>query len=176
MRRGSARWSAILWWVIAIVGVLGVLALLTVGANTPPDPTLGGLPGFGEVALQVTPAGGTATQYCAVLADTDEQRAKGLMGQRDLAGYDAMVFQFAADTTGPFYMRNVPVGLSIAWFGADGTFVSSADMAPCGDKDGCPNYTATAPYRYAIEVLQGGLGELGIREGSTITVGGACGG
>ena len=176
MQRRSAKFAAILWWVIATSAVLGVLALLSVGANTPAEPTLAGLPGFGEVAFQVTPAGGTAAQHCALLAETDEQRAKGLMGQRDLAGYDAMVFQFAADTTGPFYMRNVPVGLSIAWFGADGTFVSSTDMAPCGNKDDCPNYTATGPYRYAIEVLQGGLGELGIREGSTITVGGACGG
>lgn len=164
----------LLWWGIAAMAVLGVLALLTVGAGTPADPAFAGIPDFGEVAFQLTPAGGTAAQHCALLADTDQQRAKGLMGQRDLAGYDAMVFQFPDVTTGPFYMRNVPVGLSIAWFGADGRFVSATDMAPCENRDGCPTYTAAAPYRYAIEVLQGGLDDLGIGEGSTITVGGAC--
>lgn len=174
MRRSAAGWSAILWWVIGATAVLGVLALLTVGANTPADPTLGGIPGFTEVAFQVTPAGGTAAHHCALLADNEEQRAKGLMGQRDLAGYDAMVFQFPDLTTGTFYMRNVPVPLSIAWFGADGAFVSSTDMAPCANKDGCPTYSAEAPYRYAVEVLKGGLADLGVRPGSVLAVGGSC--
>lgn len=96
------------------------------------------------------------------------------MGRRDLAGYDAMVFPFLTDTTAQFYMRNVPVGLSIAWFTADGRFVSSTDMAPCPDQDGCPLYGAAGAYRFAIEVLQGGLGRLGIGDGSVLNVGGAC--
>ena len=96
------------------------------------------------------------------------------MGRRDLAGYDAMVFRFAADTTSEFYMRNVPVSLSIAWFAADGRYVSSTDMAPCPDMPGCPTYGASGPYRYALEVLQGGLGALGIGDGSVLSVAGAC--
>jgi len=163
-------------WAAAAVAVLSVIALLTVGANGPADPSLGGIPGFGEVAFQITPSGGQATagQFCALLAENEQQRARGLMGHRDLAGFDAMVFRFDADTDGPFYMRDVPVGLSIAWFGADGRFVSSTDMAPCADREGCPTYPPAAPYRLAVEVLQGGLGRLGVGEGSVLTVGGAC--
>ena len=119
-------------------------------------------------------AGGQPALFCALLAETAQQRARGLMGRRDLAGYDAMLFRFEADTTGQFYMRNVPVPLSIAWFAADGRFVSSADMAPCPDMDGCPTYGASGPYRFAVEVLQGGLGSLGIGNGSVLTVNGAC--
>lgn len=135
------------------------------------------VPGFGEVAFRVTRAGGagaSAASYCALLAETDQQHAQGLMGRRDLAGYDGMVFRFASETTGPFYMRNVPVGLSIAWFAADGRFVSSTDMAPCPDREGCPTYPPEGPYQLALEVLQGGLGRLGVGEGSVLTVGGAC--
>lgn len=135
------------------------------------------VPGFGEVAFRVTRAGNggaSASQYCALLAETDQQHAQGLMGRRDLAGYDGMVFRFASETTGPFYMRNVPVGLSIAWFAADGRFVSSTDMAPCPDREGCPTYAPAGPYRLALEVLQGGLGRIGVGEGSVLTVGGAC--
>ena len=163
-------------WAVVVVAILSVIAFLTVGANGPPDPTLGGVPGFGEVAFQVTAAGGqgTAGQFCALLADDEQQRAQGLMGRRDLAGFDAMVFRFDADTAGGFFMRNVPVGLSIAWFGADGRFVAAADMAPCPDQEGCPNYAPPAPYRVAIEVPQGGLGRLGVGDGSVLTVGGAC--
>ena len=133
--------------------------------------------GFGDIAFRVTPSGGgpgSAAQFCALLAETEQQHAQGLMGRRDLAGYDAMVFRFAFDGTGSFYMRNVPVGLSIAWFAADGRFVSSTDMAPCPDQEGCPTYAPGGPYRLAVEVLQGGLGRLGISEGSVLNVGGAC--
>lgn len=175
-RRNLAGNRKAIGWAVVMVAVLSIIALLTVGANGPADPTLGGIPGFGEVAFQVTPAGGqgTAGRFCALLADNEQQRAQGLMGRRDLAGFDAMVFRFDADTDGGFYMRDVPVGLSIAWFGADGRFVSATDMAPCPDQDGCPNYPPKAPYRLAIEVLQGGLGRLGVADGSVLTVGGAC--
>ena len=123
------------------------------------------------------PAGGsaaTAAERCALLADDERQHARGLMGFRDLAGYDGMIFRFAFDTSGPFYMRNVPVGLSIAWFTAEGRFVSSTDMAPCPDQDGCPTYAPAGRYRFALEVLQGGLGRLGVSEGSMLIVGGPC--
>jgi uncharacterized membrane protein (UPF0127 family) len=96
------------------------------------------------------------------------------MGRRDLAGYDAMIFRFASDTTGAFYMRDVPVGLSIAWYESDGSFVSSTNMAPCADVPDCPTYGPAGPYRYAIEVLQGGLEPLGATAGSVLTLGGDC--
>lgn len=177
MRRPPGwRWVG---WAVAALAVLAAVAFITVGANGPADPTLGGIPGFGEVAFQVTPAGAaapaaSAARYCALLAESDAQRARGMMGRRDLAGFDAMVFRFDQDSTGSFYMRNVPVPLSIAWFDADGRFVSSTDMAPCADQEGCPQYAPAGPYRLAVEVLQGGLERLGIGPGSTITVGGTC--
>jgi uncharacterized membrane protein (UPF0127 family) len=96
------------------------------------------------------------------------------MGRGDLGGFDAMVFRFDADTTGSFYMRNTPLPLSIAWFDRNGVFVSSADMEPCPDRAGCPDYTAAAPYRLAVEVPKGGLGALGIDAGSSLMVGGGC--
>lgn len=131
--------------------------------------------GFGEVAFTVTPAGaGPAARYCALLAENDQQRARGLMGRWDLSGYDAMVFRFESDSTSAFYMRNVPVALSIAWIAADGRFVSATDMAPCPDREGCPLYGPAGPYRLAVEVLQGGLARLGVADGSKLTVGGAC--
>jgi uncharacterized membrane protein (UPF0127 family) len=126
------------------------------------------------VAFTIARAGGSAAAFCALLAETPDQHARGLMGRRDLAGYDAMLFRFEADTTSEFYMRNVPVALSIAWFAADGQFVSSVDMAPCADRPGCPTYGAAGPYRFAIEVLAGDLGTLGVGDGSVLTVGGPC--
>ncbi|MGH9282968.1 MAG: DUF192 domain-containing protein, partial [Acidimicrobiales bacterium] len=113
--------------------------------------------------------------YCALLAADDTQRAKGLMGRRDLAGFDGMLFRFDQDHNGTFFMRDVPVALSIAWFDGSGAFVSATDMEPCPDDAAeCPQYSAARPYRWAIETLKGGLDPLDIGPGSTIDVGGPC--
>ncbi len=176
------RGERLVAWVVVLLGLLAVLALLAVGANRPPDPHLAGLAGlagFGEVAFAVTPAPGsglpTTTEFCALLADDEASRARGMTGRSDLAGYDAMVFRFPEDTTGSFYMRNVPVPLSIAWFDAAGRFAGSAEMAPCGDRGDCPTYSPGRPYRLAVEVTAGGLRRLGIGEGSVLAVDGDCG-
>ena len=64
--------------------------------------------------------------------------------------------------------------LSIAWISDDGSVVSISDMDPCEDERGCPAYAPSGPYRYAIEVPQGTLDDLGITETSRVQVGGTC--
>ena len=44
-------------------------------------------------------------------------------------------------------------------------------MPPCGDQPICPTYAADGPYRYALEVPQGGLPRLGIGPGTRLVVG-----
>jgi uncharacterized membrane protein (UPF0127 family) len=188
-----------LLWAATLVLVLALLAFLAVGANGPADPRLepaGGtsttarpnsaaptaaadrrpVEGFGEIAFRLQGGGGlpASDERCALLAESDRQVRQGLMGRSDLSGYDGMIFRFAQDTTVPFFMRNVPMPLEIAWFDAGGRLVSTADMAPCPDRDGCPTYPPGGAYRYALEVEDGGLARPGIGRGSVLTVGGAC--
>ena len=86
-----------------------------------------------------------------------------------------MVFVWDQDTTGGFWMRDTIVPLSIAWFDAEGAFVSSTDMAPCPDDEpDCPIYEPAGPYRFALEVPQGDLDELGVGPGSRLALGGPC--
>jgi uncharacterized membrane protein (UPF0127 family) len=108
------------------------------------------------------------------VAATAKQQEQGLMGVTDLDGADGMVFRFSSPVQDTFYMFHTPMPLSIAWFGADGMFVSSADMAPCGAAhgDSCPVYGPSGPYTDAIEVPIGSLGRLGVGNGSRLTVGG----
>ena len=171
-------------WMIGVVLVLGLLSCSVKGANSPADPYLapaGGsatgartsLAGFGETRISVqTPD--QLLEWCLLLASTPEQRRRGLMEVTDqsLGGHDGMLFRYDTDVQEPFWMRNTPMPLSIAWIDASGQIVASADMAPCEDSDQCPNYPATGsppPYRFAIEVPQGQLAALGLVEGSTIT-------
>ena len=177
----------------AVVGLLaaGALAFLALGANGPEDPTL--RPAVGEVSLNRTPfggfpeiafriEGGTSAQNqaqataarCALLAQTDAQQSQGLMNRTDLGGYDGMLFKFASDTEGGFWMKDTPLPLSIAFFDAAGQFVSTTDMAPCIHQASCPTYAAARPYRWALEVPQGALPRLAIGPGTRLVAGGAC--
>jgi uncharacterized membrane protein (UPF0127 family) len=129
-----------------------------VGGRTP-------LVGFGELAAVITAADGTECEVCLLAALDDAQRAQGLMEvtDADLGGYDGMVFVFDADVSSGFWMRNTRLPLSIAYFDADGALVSQADMAPCSDEEPtCPSYPAEGPFRYAVEVPQGRLEDIGV--------------
>jgi uncharacterized membrane protein (UPF0127 family) len=184
----SRRFVVALGWAVAIVFALGIAAFVNWGTSSPKDPQL--LPadaavasakvkGFDEVAVRARPAsqapGSSAAHVsCHLLAATARQRARGAMGLTNLAGYDGMVFAFPNDTETPFYMRNTPMALSIAWFNGEGVFLGSADLAPCANVAGCPLTKPPGPYRVAIEVPQGTLAGLGLVNGSAITVGGPC--
>jgi uncharacterized protein len=153
----------------------GAPAAAGAGLDEPPGPTeRSAVPDVGEAAASITDAEGNVTACCLMVAATDEQRQRGLMEVTDLGGYQGMVFVWDHDTEGGFWMRNTPTPLSIAWFDADGAFVSSADMEPCDDSDDCPTYPAGGPYRFAVEVFQGELEGLGVGPGSRLALGGDC--
>ena len=164
-------------WMIVALLLVAVVSLVVKGANGPADPyfrTAGRVPvpGFGEISYRISAT--TQGTRCAILAQNAQQHGQGLMGRRDLGGYDGMLFVFATDTTTRFFMKDTPLPLTIAWFDNGGRFVGSADMEPCLDKAECPTYGAPAPFRYALEVPKGGLGSLGIRDGTVLSVGGPC--
>ena len=83
-----------------------------------------------------------------------------------------MLFRWDEPATSGFHMREVPIPLSIAWYGPDGSFVSTVEMAPCTQEplSDCPVYVAADSYTEAIEVPAGALAELGIGPGSRLVV------
>jgi uncharacterized protein len=128
--------------------------------------------GFDTVAGLVTAADGTTCEVCLWAALTADQHARGLMGVTDLSGADGMVFRFGGETTSPFWMRDTPTPLSVAFFGADGMFVSAVDMTPCvdGPAAACARYAAAGPYTDAVEVALGTLPGLLMTPGSRLEV------
>jgi uncharacterized protein len=142
-------------------------------ATTAAPTTTGVQPvGFTTTAATVTAADGEVCEVCLWVAATAEQRSRGLMGVTDLGGADGMAFVYDAPSTGQFWMRNTPTPLSIAFYAADGTFVSAADMEPCltGPDAECARYAAAGPYTTAIEVPAGNLDELLMAPGSTLAL------
>ncbi len=164
-------------WALA---ALAVASLFAVGGAQPADPFLATsrVVGFDEGTLKVMVAAQGSTtpvaDYCALLASTPAQQAKGLMTRRDLAGYAAMAFRYAQDVDVLFYNRNVPMALTVAWFDREGRWISSRDLEPCPDTDGCPTIAAPVDFRFVVEVEKGGLSRLGLGPGSQIGVVNGC--
>ena len=141
---------------------------VTTTTETAPT-TTGVVPaGFSTVAGRVTAADGATCDVCLWAASTAADQARGLMGVTDLGGADGMVFRYASPVTTQFWMRDTVMPLSIAFYAADGAFVSATDMEPCltGPADACPRYAATGPWMTAIEVPKGALPEILMTEGS----------
>jgi uncharacterized membrane protein (UPF0127 family) len=135
------------------------------------------IPGFAEVEVRIVEGpDGEPIVICVLVADTADQRARGLMEVTDLGGYDGMLFRFETESASGFWMKDTVLPLSIAYLDAAGAVVSTADMDPCPAGTACPSYPAEAPYRMALEVAQGGLDELGLVEGSSsrLEVTGPC--
>ena len=194
MTLDDRRLKILLAVALALVG-FGIWAFVLRGADGPADPSLGDtvdssgapdttalpgnpdrvlLQGFDEVAVTVDPGDGSLLAWCLLAALNAQQRSRGLMEVTDLQGYSGMAFVYEEDSQNSYHTRNTPMPLSIAWIAADGTVVTITDMEPCEDREDCPRYAPTGPYRYAIEVPQGDLATLGITEGSKVTIGGSC--
>ncbi len=128
--------------------------------------------GFTTVTARVTSAAGDVCEICLWLADTAEERNRGLMGVTDLGEPVGMLFRFEEPRDGNFWMFGTPMPLSIGWFGADGALVGEADMEPCltDDSSTCERYGPGAGYLHALEMVQGELDVVGIGPGATLEV------
>jgi uncharacterized protein len=128
--------------------------------------------GDGEAAPESRPTAVIATDAGEVhitieVADTDEERARGLMGRTSIPANAGMVFVYPEPTTGAFWMKNTLFPLSIAFYDENGTILRILDMEPCRD-DPCPLYDPEVPFIGALEVNQGAFERLGVREGDRI--------
>lgn len=162
----------------ALTGVALLLAIAGAAwlvAGPEEQPTRTPPRGFSAVSARVSDAAGQQRDLCVLLAATEEARQRGMMRRRDLAGFDAMVFEFPEDTNVSFYMRAVPVALDLGWLDGGGRFLGMTEMAPCADREGCPTYPPPAPFRTAVETLAGDLAGLGLGRAATLErTGGVC--
>ncbi|HEX4902415.1 MAG TPA: DUF192 domain-containing protein [Acidimicrobiales bacterium] len=184
----DVRGRRIMRWVVGGVFAAGLAGCVAEGANQPADPVVedttetaapdGSLAArFGAVAARLVAASGEVLELCLLHADTQQERARGLMQVTDLEGHDGMLFTIEQPTDGAFYMYDTVLPLTIGWFGPDGAFVSRADMAPCAseDPDACERYPSGGAWTSSIEVAQGSPVAERFAAGTRLEVpGGAC--
>ena len=112
----------------------------------------------------IPPDGGDAVAIEVFDAYQRPLRQRGLMGRTQLPAGTGMVFRYAQDSDGGFWMKNTLIPLSIAYFDADGVVHTVRDMEPCRTQQ-CPSYPPDAPYRGTLEVNQGFFAEIGLKPG-----------
>ena len=115
-----------------------------------------------EVSFDLGP-GGEVTLDVRV-ADSEDERSRGLMGLDSLRADEGMAFVFDGPTDGSFWMKDTLIPLSIAFVDDRGTIVTIREMEPCRH-DPCPTYGADASYVLAVEANAGYFERMGITEG-----------
>jgi hypothetical protein len=100
------------------------------------------------------------------VADTQEERHKGMMFRRRLEPDEAMLFVFPGERDLAFHMRNTYVDLDLAYIAADGRIIEITRLyahrrAPVRSRE---------PARFALEVPAGWFADRGIAEGDPVTI------
>lgn len=101
------------------------------------------------------------------IADTSDERAKGLSGVRELEENTGMAFLLELPTRNGFWMKDTLIPLDIAFWDADYEIIDILQMEPC-KADPCPTYTPRADYLGAVEVNRGTLNSHGIQIGDLV--------
>ncbi len=107
---------------------------------------------------------GPAT-YSVEIAQTDSEKATGLMGRESLPEGNGMWFVFDAPQVMQFWMKNTAIPLDIIFVGQDMKVVSVFENAvPFKDDKIVPD----APAQYVLEVNAGQVAKHGIKKGDTV--------
>jgi uncharacterized protein len=109
------------------------------------------------------------TEVEVEIADTTEERARGLMGRESLPDDAGMLFVFSQPNAGGFWMKDTLIPLSIAFVRSDGRIVRILDMEPCR-RDPCPVYDPGVTYVRALEVNRGAFKRWGVEEGDKLEI------
>lgn len=120
--------------------------------SSAPDLDTGDVVGF--PVTQIVVAGETVP---VALAETREQRGRGLREVADLGELAGMLFVWDEPSGSGFTMAQVPIELDIAVLDGDGVVLEVQKAIPCRQLR-CPTYRFDTRFRYAVESPAGTLG------------------
>jgi uncharacterized membrane protein (UPF0127 family) len=114
--------------------------------------------------LVVETASGSHT-FQVEVADTDAERAQGLMFRRELGADRGMLFDFGREQPAAMWMQNTYVSLDMAFIRADGTVHRVEERTtPLSTR----TIDAGVDVRYVLEVPAGTAARIGMKRGSKI--------
>lgn len=98
------------------------------------------------------------------VAQTPEERSRGLMGRKHLGKDEGMLFAFETEDYHGFWMKDTVIPLSIAFIDKDGRIVWITDMKPLT----LDSHVPPRPVLYALEMNKGWFSSHGVRAGDVV--------
>ncbi len=103
--------------------------------------------------------------FTVEMAQTDEERQKGLMFRKELPEGRGMLFDFRPDQDVSMWMRNTYIPLDMLFINSDGTIRRIAENTePLSEK----TIASGGPVRGVLEVIGGTAKKLGIAAGDKV--------
>jgi len=102
----------------------------------------------------------------AEVAQTEEEKARGLMFREILGKDEGMLFVYDREEILTFWMKNTPLPLSIAFIDQGGKIVDIQDMDPFSLR----THASALPARYALEMNQGWFKRNQIQTGDVVKI------
>ena len=99
------------------------------------------------------------------IAQTPQERAKGLMFRESMPGNHGMLFVFEKDGPLAFWMKNTLIPLDMVFIDENMSVVDVLTASPCKE-DPCPNYKSRG--RYVLEINAGLAEKYDIKNGSVM--------
>jgi uncharacterized membrane protein (UPF0127 family) len=126
--------------------------------------------------LSGCPASGASTwvevggqRYQVEIADTDPERARGLMFRDAMDSGAGMLFIHDREEPQAYWMKNTKIPLDILYFDDERKLVAQRrNTPPCSAGDACPSYPSNAPARYVLELNAGEADRLKLKDGAEL--------
>ncbi len=146
---------------VRLAAVLGLIVSLPVPAGPAQRPAE-------DPLIAVTTPQGTVVMV--ELADTVEERARGLMFRPSLEKNRGMLFAFAEPQPWSFWMKNTRISLDIIWINQKKKIVHIERNVPTCSRtdDGCPQYQPNENASYVLELAAGSADALQLQRGATL--------
>ena len=111
-------------------------------------------------------------RYSVEIAQTGEQRARGLMFRDHMARDHGMLFIHGAEEPLAYWMKNTLIALDIFYFDGQRRLVSvSKRTPPCDLGDACPPFRSEGPALYVLELNAGLADRLHVKKGDRLGFG-----
>lgn len=116
-----------------------------------------------STAIVLTESGNHA--FTVELAETADQRARGLMFRKEMDADAGMLFDFKKSAPVQFWMKNTPLSLDMVFIRENGIVAKIAEhtkplstkIVPSGE-----------PIRYVLEVIAGTSARIGLKPGDRV--------
>jgi uncharacterized membrane protein (UPF0127 family) len=111
-------------------------------------------------------------RYTVEVAQTDTQRARGLMFRDSMARDHGMIFVHDSEKPLAYWMKNTHIPLDIFYFDAHRQLVSVAKNTPaCDLGNACPPFYSAGPALYVLELNAGIADRVHAKKGDVLKFG-----